>query len=82
MQISLEDLFLSTGIYGLLGVVAVVIVGFMVTKKYRELGIFFIILNSVMIYQYLTLTNYELYYWHAVILVFGVIVCLGNMLKS
>ena len=70
-----EELFLSTDMWGYFGPLALIVVGYLITKKARELGIFFIIVDSLIIYQYLTLANYELYMWHVIILLLGVIQC-------
>lgn len=71
----LEELFLSTEMWGIFGPLALVVIGYFVTRKENGLGIFFIIVDSLIIYQYLTMIDYELYLWHAIILLLGVIQC-------
>ena len=70
-----EEIFLGLDMWGYFGVLALVVIGFYVTRQARELGIFFIIVDSLIIWQYLNLANYELYMWHVIILVLGVIQC-------
>jgi len=70
-----EELFLSTEMWGIFGPLALVVLGFLITKKARELSIFFIIVDSLIIWQYLNMANYEVYMWHAIILLLGVIQC-------
>ena len=70
-----EELFLSLDMWGIFGPLALVVIGYFVTQKAKGLGIFFIIVDSLIIYQYLTMVDYELYMWHAIILLLGVIQC-------
>jgi hypothetical protein len=79
MQTVLEELFLSTEIYGLLGPLALVILGLVLSQKDKGLSIIFIIVDSVVIWQYLNMDNYELYLWHSIILLLGVIMCMLRM---
>ena len=69
------ELFLSTGIWGLFGPLALVVAGFFITQKEKGLGILFIIVDSIIVYQYLALPNYELYLWHVIILILGIMQC-------
>ena len=74
------DLFLSTGMWGYFGPLALVVIGFVVTKNERGLGIFFVIVDSLVIAQYLALVGTTPdYWWHIFILIFGVITCAFQM---
>ena len=74
------DLFLSTGMWGYFGPLALVVIGFVVTKNERGLGIFFVIVDSLIIAQYLALVGTTPdYWWHIFILIFGVITCAFQM---
>ena len=72
----LYDLFLSTSLWGYFGPLALVVGGFLLTKKEKNLGIFMIIVDSLVIFQYLTLIEATPdYWWHVIILLLGVIQC-------
>jgi len=76
MEINLfEELFLSLEMWGLFGPLALVVIGFFITQKAKEIGILFIIVDSIIVWQYLDLPNYELYLWHVIILILGIIQC-------
>lgn len=69
-------LFLSLGISGYFGPLALVLIGYYVTKKEKGLGIFFIIVDSLTIATYLALVEATPdYWWHIFILILGVIQC-------
>ena len=51
------QLFLSTELYGYFGPLALVVAGFIITKKEKGLGIFFIIVDSLVTAQYLSLIH-------------------------
>ena len=71
-----ELLFLSTEMWGYLGPVGLVVIGFLLTKKERSLGIFMIIVDSLIIAQYLALIEATPeYWWHVIILLLGVVQC-------
>ena len=71
-----ELLFLSTEMWGYLGPVGLVVIGFLLTKKERSLGIFMIIVDSLLIAQYLALIEATPeYWWHVIILLLGVVQC-------
>lgn len=70
------ELFLSTEISGYFGPLAFVVVGFLITKKEKGLGILMIILYSLVIAQYLALISATpSYWWQVIILLLGVIQC-------
>ena len=76
------ELFLSTDISGYLGPVALVIIGYLLIQKDKPLGIFVIIVNSLIISHYLTLVEATPdYWWHIFILLLGVIQCVFQMMK-
>ena len=69
-------LFLSTELWGYFGPVGLVIIGWLLTKKEKPLGIFMIIVDSLVIAQYLALVAVTPdYWWHIIILLLGVIQC-------
>ena len=70
-----EQLFHSIEMWGLFGPLALVVTGFFITQKEKGLGILFIIVDSIIVYQYLQIANYELYLWHVIILILGIIQC-------
>lgn len=70
-----NELFLSTEMWGYFGVLGLIVLGYLITKKERGLGIFFIIVYSLLIWQYLNIANYELYMWQVIILLLGVLLC-------
>ena len=70
------DFFLNTDMLGYLGPLALVVGGFIITKKEKGLGIFFIIADSLIIYQYLALvSDTPDYWWQVIILLLGVVQC-------
>lgn len=70
------ELFLSLELWGYFGPLALVIIGYFLTKKERGLGIFFIIVDSLIIATYLGLVEATpQYWWHIFILILGVIQC-------
>ena len=76
MQIELSDIFLSTEVWGLIGPFAIVAVGFVITanRKYRGLGIFWVIVEMVMIAQYFNLVSaIPFYWWNIILLILGVL---------
>ena len=71
-----EELFLSTNMWGYFGPLALIVIGYFITKKERGLGIFFIIVDSLIIYTYLSLVETTPgYWWQIIILLLGVIQC-------
>ena len=70
------QLFLSTELWGYFGPVGLVVIGFLLTKKEKALGIFMIIVESLLIAQYLALIEATPeYWWHVIILLLGVVQC-------
>jgi len=77
------ELFLTLGISGWFGPLALVIIGYLITKKERNLGIFIIIVNSLIIYHYFTLIDATpQYWWHVIILLLGVIQCTIQLMSK
>ena len=71
-----NELFLSTEISGYFGPLALVVIGYLLTKKEKNLGIFLIIVESLLIAQYLALIEATPdYWWQVIILLLGVILC-------
>ena len=76
-----SELFLSTELWGYFGPVALVIIGYLLIQKDKPLGIFMIIVDSLVISHYLTLVEATpAYYWHSFILILGVITCAFQMI--
>lgn len=76
-----NELFLSTELWGYFGVLGLVIIGYILVKKDPPLGIFMIIVDSLLIAQYLTLVEGEAnYWWQIFILILGVILCVFQMI--
>ena len=70
------DMFLSLEMWGYLGPLALVVIGFFITQKEPSLGIIMIILDSLVIATYLALIDATPdYWWHVIILLLGVIQC-------
>lgn len=76
MELNLfEELFLSSEMWGYFGVLAIVILGYFVINREKGLAIFFIIVDSLLIANYLAIASYELYFWQVIILLLGVLSC-------
>ena len=68
-----EELFHSTELWGYFGPLGLVILGYFLTKKEKPLGIFMLIVDSLVIWTYLDLVDVtSAYWWHIIILVLGV----------
>lgn len=74
----LEELFLSTEIYGLLGVIGIVIIGYFLSEKDKFLGAFWFVLESLLAaYYYELVESTPAYWWNILILlVGGILFCL------
>lgn len=78
----LSEIFLSTEMWGWFGPLILISVAFLVTanRKTRPLGIFFIIVESLVTYTYLTLVEATpWYWWNIIIMVLGLLVCIGQL---
>jgi len=76
----IEELFLSTDLQGWFGPIILVVAGILLTKKDKSLGIFFILLDSLVIYYYATLLDATpWYFWNMIIMLLGVITCMLRM---
>jgi hypothetical protein len=76
-----EELFLSTSMWGYFGVLGLIVIGYILTKKEKGLGIFFIIVDSLLIANYLALANYEVYMWQVIILLLGILQCTFRLVR-
>ena len=77
-----DELFLSTEIWGYFGVVALVVIGYLVVEKNKPLGIIMFIIDSLVAAQYLELVvETPDYWWHIFILILGIILCTAQMAK-
>lgn len=75
------ELFLSLEISGYFGPLALVVIGFMIMKKDKPLGIFVFIVECLVISQYLSLVDTTpAYWWQIIILLLGVILCTIQMI--
>ena len=71
-----QELFLSDNMWGYVGVIGLVIIGWFITNKEKTLGVFMIIVYSLLIAQYLTLISANPdYWWQVIILILGVLQC-------
>jgi len=80
----LYDLFLSTGLFGWFGPIGLIIISFIIlqNRKYKPLGIFIIILESLITAYYLTLVEATpWYWWNVIIMLLGILTCIGQMWK-
>ena len=77
-----NELFLSTELWGYFGPLGLVVIGYLLTKKDKPLGIFMFIVDCLVISHYLTLVDATPdYWWHIFILLLGVILCIVQMTK-
>ena len=68
----LFELFLSTGMIGYLGPLAIVIIGFVVTKKDKTLGVLWFVVECLFIAKYFALLEATPdYWWQIIILLLG-----------
>jgi len=78
----LHEIFLGTDIYGWFGPIIVLAIFFMIltNRKYKPLGILFLMIEALMTYTYynLALTT-PWYYWNAFIMVIGLIISMFQL---
>ena len=83
MEINIfEELFLSVDIWGWFGPLAIIVISFMIltNRKLKPLGILFIILESLIVSEYLALVgDTPWYWWNVIIMLLGIIICIGQM---
>lgn len=80
---SLNELFLSTEIYGIIGPSILAIVGIYLANKDRFLGFFWILLLALFTSFYLSLVGDEpSYWWHGLISMLGIIICATQTAKA
>ena len=80
-----EEMFLSTDIWGWFGPLAIIVVSFLIltNRKLKPLGILFIILEFLTISIYFDLVEATpWYWWNIIILLLGIIICIGQMWKT
>jgi hypothetical protein len=78
-----EQIFLTTGMWGLFGPLSLIVISYFMIKKARPLGIFFIIVDSVILYQYLDLVAVTPFYWWQIfILALGLVQCMLQMISK
>ena len=67
-----EELFLKTTFWGYLGPMALVIGGYLLSKKDRNLGVLWFVMELLFIAQYMgMIAATPQYWWHIFILLFG-----------
>ena len=77
------QLFFSLNMWGYFGPIALVIGGFLITQKEKPLGIFFIIVDSLVIATYLSLIEITPdYWWNVIILLLGVMITVGQVFSD
>jgi hypothetical protein len=70
----LEELFLSTDVYGLLGPLALIIIGVLAMKKDKVLFIPLFMVDAIFAYTYWELISTNGFYvWHAMIMTVGLL---------
>ena len=73
-------LFLSLQMWGYLGPLGLITIGYIVTSKEKNLGFLFFIVESIVIVTYLNLAAVTPdYWWHAYIMLFG---CMSTLMYS
>ena len=78
-----EELFLSTEIQGWFGPIILVVCGVLLSKKDRSLGIFFLLLDALVIWYYSSLVEATPWYlWNMIIMLLGIILCMGRMASN
>jgi len=77
-----SELFLSTELWGYFGPLGLVIISVLLMKKEKSLAIFFIIVDSLVIAQYLALVEATPdYWWHIIIVLIGsILTCVPVMM--
>lgn len=72
MMTTFEDLFLSTGIVGYIGPLALVAIGAYLMKKDKVVGLLYFIVECLVVAQYASLVEATPdYYWHMLIVLLG-----------
>jgi hypothetical protein len=80
----IQALFYTTDIGGWIGPLMLIVLSFMVlsNRKYRPLGILFLVVETLIMWSYVDLViATPWYWWNIVILVIGDLLCLGQMLR-
>jgi len=80
-----SEIFLSTEMWGWFGPLAIIVISFMIltNRKLKPLGILFIILESLIVSEYLALVgDTPWYWWNVIIMLLGIIICIGQMWKT
>ena len=67
-----EELFLSQEIWSYLGPFALLVIGYVLAKKDKALGVLWFLLECIFAYYYMELISSDPFYiWHAFFLVVG-----------
>lgn len=79
-----NELFLSTDIWGWFGPIGILVISFLIltNRKLKPLGFVFILLQLLIISQYVLLVAVTpWYWWNIIILVLGMLLCIGQMTR-
>ena len=77
-----EALFYSTDLSGWFGPLALIVIAFFIltNKKAKPLGILFLVVETLIIWSYLDLVEATpWYWWNIIIMVLGLLLCVGQM---
>jgi len=76
------EVFLSTGIIGYIGPLALIVGGYILAKKDKGLGIIAFIVQCLFAAQYLALVDVTpAYWWHIILIVVGgVLTCIAPLI--
>lgn len=81
----IQAFFLDTDISGWFGPIALIAIAFIIlsNRKYKPLGILFLILQFLAIAYYVDLVDSTPWYWWNILtLVLGMIICIGQAIKQ
>ena len=79
-----EDLFLSTEMIGYIGPLAIVVVGYVLAKKDKGLGVIAFIVQCLFVAQYFALVDATPdYWWHIIIILIGsILTCVVHLMDK
>lgn len=79
-----EEMFLATDMWGLIGPIAIVMIGYLLIERDKYLGIFWMLVEAYFIASYYELfLSDPAYSWHITVLLFGVVFfCLFPLMFS
>lgn len=72
MQTILDDIFFNTDMLGYIGPMALILIGYVVAKKERILGVLYFVFECLVVAQYLALVEATPdYWWHIILILLG-----------